>query len=115
MIVIGQHKSPPEVIPKLLKAKNRKLLARISCSAPAHGLRLQKVTYEEGKLSSPGSNNKNYKFKAPKKLKIMSLGDDLKVDVKVIKGKEVEEKLNFSDTSNMEELSFTNQILNHSD
>ncbi|KAL6970153.1 tRNA pseudouridine(38-40) synthase [Sarracenia purpurea var. burkii] len=53
LLQIGREAIPPEIVPKILAARDRKELARFALSAPPHGLCLVSVNYNEEHLQLP--------------------------------------------------------------
>ncbi|CAA6668881.1 unnamed protein product [Spirodela intermedia] len=55
LIQVGREALPPDVVPKILAARDRRVLAKYALLAPPHGLCLMSVNYREGTLEAPTS------------------------------------------------------------
>lgn len=53
LIEIGREALPPDVVPDILAARDRRELAKVAMSAPPHGLCLVSVNYSEDILKAP--------------------------------------------------------------
>ncbi|KAM3401773.1 hypothetical protein ACQJBY_006041 [Aegilops geniculata] len=53
LIQIGREGLPPEIVPRIIAAKDRKELAKVALSAPPHGLYLMSVNYDKEILKPP--------------------------------------------------------------
>lgn len=53
LIQVGREALPPEIVPKIIEAKDRKELAKVAFLAPPHGLYLMSVNYDREILKPP--------------------------------------------------------------
>ncbi|RLN09274.1 hypothetical protein C2845_PM11G03650 [Panicum miliaceum] len=53
LLQVGKEALPPDIVPKIIAARERKELARVALSAPPHGLYLMSVNYDEEILKPP--------------------------------------------------------------
>ncbi|KAF0894260.1 hypothetical protein E2562_037816 [Oryza meyeriana var. granulata] len=53
LLQVGREALPPDIVPKIIAAKDRKELAKVALSAPPHGLYLMSVKYDEEMLKPP--------------------------------------------------------------
>ncbi|KAF6983164.1 hypothetical protein CFC21_001430 [Triticum aestivum] len=53
LIQVGREGLPPEIVPGIIAAKDRKELAKVALSAPPHGLYLMSVNYDKEILKPP--------------------------------------------------------------
>ncbi|XP_020086422.1 uncharacterized protein LOC109708905 isoform X1 [Ananas comosus] len=53
LLQIGREALPPDIVPKIIAARDRKELAKVALSAPPHGLCLMSVNYNQKVLEPP--------------------------------------------------------------
>lgn len=53
LIQIGREAIPPDIVPQILEARDRKELAKYALSMPPHGLSLVEVKYNKEHLKLP--------------------------------------------------------------
>ncbi|KAJ4721884.1 tRNA pseudouridine synthase [Melia azedarach] len=53
LLQVGKEAIPPDIVPKILATRDRKVLAKYALSAPPHGLCLVEVNYNEEHLRLP--------------------------------------------------------------
>lgn len=53
LLQIGKEALPPDIVPMIIEAGDRKELAKVALSAPPHGLCLMSVNYDEEILKPP--------------------------------------------------------------
>nr|CAB3475064.1 unnamed protein product [Digitaria exilis] len=53
LLQVGKEALPPDIVPVIIAARDRKELAKVSLSAPPHGLYLVSVNYDEEILKPP--------------------------------------------------------------
>ncbi|KAJ4771113.1 tRNA pseudouridine synthase [Rhynchospora pubera] len=53
LIQVGREALPPDIVPKILEARDRKELAKFSLPAPPHGLCLVSIKYDPEKINPP--------------------------------------------------------------
>lgn len=53
LIQVGKEGLPPEIVPKIIAAKDRRELAKVAFLAPPHGLYLMSVNYDKKILKPP--------------------------------------------------------------
>lgn len=53
LIQVGKEGLPPEIVPKIIAAKDRRELAKVAFLAPPHGLYLMSVNYDKEILKPP--------------------------------------------------------------
>ncbi|RRT84939.1 hypothetical protein BHE74_00047623 [Ensete ventricosum] len=53
LLQIGREALPPDVVPKIMAARDRKELAKVALSSPPQGLSLMSVNYNSGSLEPP--------------------------------------------------------------
>jgi len=55
LVQIGREALPPNIVPKIIAARDRRELAKVALSAPAHGLCLVSVNYDHELLQPPAN------------------------------------------------------------
>ncbi|XP_008681316.1 pseudouridylate synthase isoform X1 [Zea mays] len=53
LLQVGKEALPPDIVPAIIAARDRKELAKVALSAPPHGLYLMSVNYDEEILKPP--------------------------------------------------------------
>ncbi|XP_072979276.1 uncharacterized protein [Typha angustifolia] len=53
LLQIGREALPPDIVPKIIAARDRRELAKVALSAPPHGLCLMSVNYNQEVLEPP--------------------------------------------------------------
>jgi len=53
LLQVGKEALPPDIVPKIIAARDRKELAKVALSAPPHGLYLMSVNYDKEILKAP--------------------------------------------------------------
>jgi len=53
LLQVGKEALPPDIVPKIIAARDRKELAKVAVSAPPHGLYLMSVNYDKEILKAP--------------------------------------------------------------
>nr|CAB3479085.1 unnamed protein product [Digitaria exilis] len=53
LLQVGKEALPPDIVPVIIAARDRKELAKVALSAPPHGLYLMSVNYDEEILKPP--------------------------------------------------------------
>jgi tRNA pseudouridine38-40 synthase len=47
LLQVGKEALPPDIVPMIIAARDRKELAKVALSAPPHGLHLMSVNYDK--------------------------------------------------------------------
>lgn len=55
LLQIGREALPPDIVPKIIDARDRRELAKVALAAPAHGLCLVSVNYDHDLLQPPAN------------------------------------------------------------
>jgi tRNA pseudouridine38-40 synthase len=53
LLQVGKEALPPDIVPIIIAARDRKELAKVALSAPPHGLYLMSVNYDKEILEPP--------------------------------------------------------------
>lgn len=53
LLQVGREALPPDIVAKIIAARDRKELAKVALSAPPHGLYLMSVNYDKEMLQPP--------------------------------------------------------------
>lgn len=55
LLQIGREALPPDIVPKIIAARDRRALAKVALSVPPHGLCLVSVKYDDVLLQPPAN------------------------------------------------------------